>query len=373
MHEPVVWRHRLRWLAATLALIALASIAATGQQEQQGQTGQQGQGGRPRRVSPDPKDQKQQKPAEPANPTPPATQPTKKPVTAPPEKTDEQPAESIRISSNLVAVPVSVTDAAGNPVKNLTAQQFHLDEEGERQGVSILGQPGQTPIDLALLFDVSGSVLDLFNFEQQAAARFLRTAIQPNDAVSLFTIALTTKLIVPRTQNVETAVAGTMSIAPTKAATAFFDAVGTAAQYLGKNPGAGMRRVLVVISDGEDNQSETFRLEEAVRELQRNDCLYYSINPSGPSIRLNIISQKGQDAMIALAAETGGVAFLPQKLEDLDAIFRQIVAELQTQYLVGYYSNNEATDGKFRRITARIVGRPELRVRARQGYYAPKE
>lgn len=366
MHKPVVWRHRLRWLAATAALIVLASIGATGKQ---GQTGQQGEQARPRRVTPDPK----QKPAQPANPTPPPTQPGKKPVTAQPQKTDEQPAESIRISSNLVAVPVSVTDASGNPVKNLTAQQFQLDEEGERQSIQLLGQPGQTPVDLALLFDVSGSVLDLFNFEQQAASRFLRTVIKPNDTASVFTIALTPKLIVPRTQIVETAVAGTMSLAPTKSATAFFDAIGAAAQYLGKNPTPGTRRVLIVISDGEDNQSDHFRLEEAVRELQRNDCLYYSINPSGPSIRLNKISQKGQDVMVALAAETGGVAFLPQKVEDLDAIFRQIVAELQTQYLLGYYPNNEATDGKFRRITARIAGRPELRVRARQGYYAPKE
>jgi VWFA-related protein len=149
--------------------------------------------------------------------------------------------------------------------------------------------------------------------------------------------------------------------------------VAAAAQYLGQQSTPGVRRVLVVISDGEDNQSERFRLEGTLRELQRNDCIFYSINPSGPSIRLNKISQRGHDGMVALAAETGGVAFLPDKLEELDRIFRQIAAELQTQYLLGYYSTNEASDGKFRRITVRVPQRQDLRVRSRQGYYAPKE
>lgn len=352
------------WRALALsALLLTAPVALTGQTSPQG---------RPRRVTPEQqKEQKaEQKPAVPA-PTTPAAQGEK---TAKPEReTAEEPTESIRISSNLVSVPVSVTDASGQPVKNLTAQQFRLDEEGEKQTISLLGEPGKTPVELALLFDVSGSVHERFRFEQQAAAKFLRTVTKPQDQVSVFSISLTPRMIVARTMDVEQAVAGTMSIAPTKEPTAFFDAVGLAAQYLGKNAAPGSRRVLVVISDGEDNQSERFRLEEVLRELQRNDCLYYSINPSGPSIRLNKISQKGQDSMIALAAETGGVAFLPEKLEDLDNIFRQIAGELQAQYMLGYYSTNETTDGKFRRITARIVGHPELRVRARQGYYAPRE
>ena len=327
--------------------------------------------GRPRRVTPDPS--KTVPPKETTQPKSAPQTPPAKPPQKPSTPVVEEASEAIRISSNLVSVPVSVTDAAGQPVKSLTLPQFHLDEEGQKQTIVLLGEPGKTPVDLVLLFDVSGSVLERFQFEQQAAARFLRAVARPDDLMSVFSIALTPKLIVPRTRDLERAVAGTMSLAPTKEATAFFDAIGTAAQYLGKNASPGARRVLVVISDGEDNQSERFRLEEALRELQRNDCLYYSINPSGPSIRLNKISQKGQDSMIALAAETGGVAFLPERLEDLDKIFRQIAGELQAQYILGYYSTNEATDGKFRRITARVDGRPELRVRARQGYYAPRE
>ena len=362
------------WLTAFLlfALTAFPCVGAFGSQSQS----------RPRRVTPTTPEQTpaqkapppEKKTAETKPPSPQTPPPsTEKPPTQPPRQVIEESSEAIRISSNLVSVPVSVTDATGQPVKNLSLQQFQLDEEGQKQTISLLGEPGKTPVDLALLFDVSGSVHEKFRFEQQAAAKFLRTVAKPDDLMSVFSIALRPRMVVPRTPDLELAVAGTVSLSPTKEPTAFFDAIATAAQYLGKNGTPGARRVLIVISDGEDNLSERFHLEEALTELQRNDCLFYSINPSGPSIRLNKVSQKGQDAMIALAAETGGVAFLPEKLEDLDTIFRQIAGELQAQYILGYYSTNEATDGKFRRITARISGHPELRVRARQGYYAPRE
>ncbi len=172
--------------------------------------------------------------------------------------------------------------------------------------------------------------------------------------------------------NVDKIITSVMDMTPTKEATAFFDSVVEAAHYLGNMSEPGRRRVLIVISDGEDNFSENYRLTEALRELQRTDCVFYSINPSGPSIRLDKISMKGQDGMISLASVTGGAAFLPDKLEDLDAVFRQITAELQAQYLLGYYSSDERTDGGYRRINVRVAKRADLRVRARKGYYAPK-
>jgi Ca-activated chloride channel homolog len=82
---------------------------------------------------------------------------------------------------------------------------------------------------------------------------------------------------------------------------------------------------------------------------------------------------RGHDGMTTLANDTGGVAFLPDKDEDLEKVFKQISAELQAQYLLGYYSTNETNDGKFRRIKIQLPKHPGLRIRARQGYYAPKE
>jgi Ca-activated chloride channel family protein len=293
-----------------------------------------------------------------------------------PQKTKPTPepeAEIIRINTNLVAVPVSVTDAEGNPVRNLKTEDFQLEEEGVQQTVQSLGEPGKTPIELALLFDVSRSVRNRFDFERETAGRFLKEVIKPGDAVTVFSIGSAPKLSVQRTENVDSAIASTTAILPDEPSTAFFDTVVRASHHLNVSSNPGVRRVMVVLSDGEDTNSERFRLGDATRELQRADALFYAINPSGPSIRLNKISTKGHDGMIALANETGGVAFLPDKIEDLTKVFNQITSELQAQYLLGYDSSAEKNDGKFRRITVRVPKRPELRIRARTGYYAPKD
>jgi Ca-activated chloride channel homolog len=315
-----------------------------------------------------------QKPGE--SQTKPAPKPTPTPGAAQPQKPETPPAQeqdvSIKINSNLVAVPVSVTDASGEPVSNLAADDFRVEEEGKEQQVVALGEPGKTPVELTLLFDVSGSVYERFQFQQQAASRFLKEVLKPNDAASIFTIGLRPKLVHPRVVGVDKAVAAALAVNPTKEATAFFDTVVEAALYLGKTAEAGSRRVIVVISDGEDTVSENYRLDDALKELQRADCLFYSINPSGPSIHLNKISIKGHDGMVSLASTTGGAAFLPDGDAALDKVFRQIAAELQAQYLLGYYAPDERADGAFRRITVRVPKRPDLRVRARQGYYAPK-
>jgi Ca-activated chloride channel family protein len=316
-----------------------------------------------------------QGPVESQNKPPPKPTPT--PVTVqPPKKAETPPAqeqnETIKINSSLVAIPVSVTDATGQPVRNLTVEDFQVEEEGKLQQVVTLGEPGKTPVELALLFDVSGSVFERFQFQQQAASRFLKEVLKPNDAASIFTIGLRPKLVQSRAVSVDKAVAAALAVNPTKEATAFFDTVVEAAKHLSKTAEPGARRVIVVISDGEDTLSENFGRGDALRELQRADCLFYSINPSGSSIRLNVISLKAQEGLVTLASATGGAAFLPDSNEDLNKVFRQIAAELQAQYLLGYYSPDERADGGFRRITVRVPKRPGLRVRARQGYYAPK-
>jgi VWFA-related protein len=301
-------------------------------------------------------------------PTPGAVKSPKKNETTP----AEEQGETIKINSSLVAVPVSVTDVSGEPVLNLAADDFRVEEEGKAQQVVALGEPGKTPVELSLLFDVSGSVFGRFQFQQKAASKFLKEVLKPNDATSIFTIGLRPKLVYPRVVGVDKAVAAALAVNPTKEATAFFDTVVEAAKYLGSTAESGARRAIVVISDGEDTLSERFGRSDALRELQRADCLFYSINPSGPSIHLNVISSKAQDGMVMLASATGGAAFLPDGDGALDKVFRQIAAELQAQYLLGYYSPDERSDGAFRRITVRVPKRPELRVRARQGYYAPK-
>lgn len=304
--------------------------------------------------------QPEQKPAE------------QKPGQPPTKQPDPEP-ETIRISSRLVTVPVSVTDANGNPIRNLTAEDFVVEEDGVVQQVQTMGEPGKTPLEMVLLFDVSRSIRNRFDFEREAASRFVHQVLKQGDGISIFAIGTTPKLAVPRTENIEKAVNGAVGIQPTEDSTAFYDTIVKAAQHISDSSNPEVRRVMVVLSDGEDTNSVRFKLGDALTELQRAECLFYSINPSGPSIFLNRISVKGQDGMFKLATETGGMAFLPDKIEDLTQVFNQIAAELQAQYLLGYYSTNETNDGKFRRIRVKAAKNHELRIRARNGYFAPKE
>jgi Ca-activated chloride channel family protein len=290
----------------------------------------------------------------------------------PPESRAQDSIGTIKIDSSLVEVPVSVTDAAGRPVRNLTARDFQLEENGRPQQIIRLGDPGVAPVEIALLFDITASVFDLFQIERQAALRFLKEAIKPNDAVSIFTIGIRPRLVRSRAVGVDLAVKAAMGIEPTKEPTAFFDTVAEAARYLRRTAAPGAKRVIVVISDGEDMQSANHTVGDAMDELQRSDCLFYSINPSGSSIRLNKISLRAQNDLDSLASATGGSAFLLEGAGDLDEAFSQIASDLRAQYLLGYYSTAESADGRFRRITVRTPRRPDLRLRARQGYYASK-
>jgi Ca-activated chloride channel family protein len=325
-----------------------------------------------RRLEQNPAEQSPESSKSQEKPKPVPSEPASKSPKTPPGAAELE-AESIRIDSSLVVVPVSVTDHLGQPIRDLNASDFILEEEGVRQQVQTLGDPGKTPIELALLFDVSRSVRSRFDFEKTAAGRFLEVVLKPGDFASVFSIGRTAHLTVERTDSAESAIAKTLAIEPTDEATAFFDTVVAAAQYIEKNAPTGARRVMVVISDGEDNNSELNQLRDALRETQSSNALFYSINPSGPSIRLNRMSIRGHDGMVRLANDTGGMAFLPDKIEDLTQVFAHIAAELQAQYLLGYYPNNDQNDGKFRRITVRIDKQSELRVRSRNGYYAPKE
>lgn len=275
----------------------------------------------------------------------------------------------IRITSNLVVVPVSVTDAKGELVRGLTAADFRLEEEGRRQEIARVGDPEEVPIELVLLFDVSGSVNARFAFEREAASRFLKTVLKPTDRAAVFAVDAAPRLISERA-SVDAASQKLLAVEPTKGSTAFYDSVVEAAQYLRRTSPPQHRRVIVCLSDGDDFYSDKIKsLALVLPEVQRADAIFYSINPSGKSIWLNTRSRRGQSELQQLATATGGAAFLPDLLEDLDAVFRQIATELRSQYLLQYYSSSNSGNNAFIRINVRTPARAGLRVRARQGYY----
>jgi VWFA-related protein len=110
------------------------------------------------------------------------------------------------------------------------------------------------------------------------------------------------------------------------------------------------------------------------KTVQQADAIFYSVNPGGPSIKLNQIAMRAERGMETIAEATGGTAFVPDSDKDLDRVFRQVAAELRGQYLLQYYSDSEkAPAGQFRRIKVAVPARIDVRVRARQGYYPKKQ
>ncbi len=346
---------------------------------------------------------------------------TPKPTATP--AADDDDGEVIRVDSRLVVVPVSVTDAAGQPVLGLKAQDFRILEENKRQEIAQVSDAEKVPLEIAILFDVSASTDAMFQFEQETAAKFLQEVMRPEDRATIFSIGERPNLIQPRDTADKSAVS-VKRIQPTKQFTAFYDTVKAAADYLQKNAPQGRRKVIVVISDGEDTNSEgvrrgfasvytslgkeintisseklrnllgskrdEIRTKEQARvlqNLQNADAVFYSINPSGGSLQLNKISQFGQSNLQKFADQTGGTAFLPKfqpitlkdnlqnsynakfNQETLTKIFRQLASELQAQYLVQYYSESNFPLDKYVKLDVGLQNTNNLRVRARQGYF----
>lgn len=329
-----------------------------------------------------------------------------KPTPTPKPVEPEVITDVIRTDSNLVMVPVSVTDQQGQAVQGLKVADFRLEEEGKQQEISGIGDPEQVPLAIALLFDISSSTSQkgFFASQQNAAATFLKLVMKPADRAAIFTITDKATMIQPLA-SADTSAAKMLTIpaATTPVPTAFYDTVAAASKYLMESAPSNFRRVIVVLSDGDDNFSEQIRelsIAEAravqsgqqtvagtraglqqrhqravayvQKAVQQADVIFYSVNPGGPSVKLNQIAMRAERGMEAIAETTGGTAFLPDSDADLERVFRQVAAELRGQYLLQYYANAEAGAGQFRRIQVAVPARNDVRVRARQGYYSKK-
>ncbi len=344
------------------------------------------------------------------------TQPT------PPQKKAEEE-EVIKIDSRLVVVPVSVLDASGQAVLGLKAQDFSVLEDNKSQEIAQVSDADKVPLEIALLFDVSASTDSMFKLEQEIAANFLQEVMRSEDRATIFTVGERPIIVQARDSAQKSAIA-IRTIQPTKQFTAFFDTVSTASEYLQKNAATGRRKVIIVISDGEDTNSDRIRqaidngyrklgekintldskklyeftranrdaandkeLTRVMKTLQNTDAVFYSINPAGNSFQLNKMSVKGQNNLQKFADETGGTAFLPKILpinlkndsqnsqnkrtnqELLVKIFRQLANELQAQYLVQYYSEADFPQNKYVKLDVGLKTPQNFRLRARRGYF----
>lgn len=347
----------------------------------------------------------------------PVPAPTATPVPKVPVADDD---EIIKVESRLVIVPVSVTNAAGEPVLGLKAQDFRVSEENKPQVIDQVGDAETVPLEIALLIDVSGSVNPLFDFEKKAAAQFLQSVMKADDRATIFLIGDQPQSAKTR-ENSSQAAERLRTVVLSGKFTAFYDTVLAAANFLMKNAPVRSRRVILALTDGEDNWSDLTREAEKatyrnvdvnsltqekrnqlaaqtdvahrkaqitiLRGLQNADTVFYAINPAGASYRLNKISLRAQNGLGSFADETGGTAFTP-KFQPLDTkdtlqnssnarknentleqIFRQLANELRAQYLVQYYSETDFPMNRYVKLSVGLQNQSNNRVRARQGYY----
>jgi len=275
----------------------------------------------------------------------------------------------IRVNSSLVSVPVSVTDISGQGITNLKIEDFRLTEDGKPAEISRLSDSGQSNLNIALLFDVSGSLHNNFEFEQNAATDFLKKIWRDEDAVTIISFDEQVEVLLKNSDNLQEAMWTLRQLRPTEKPTSFFDSVILATQLIDQYASEENRQAIIVITDGADNTSSG-SLAMALSEMQRRNVVFYAINPSGASIRLNRINMKGQENLEEIAKATGGDVFVSDDAGDLEDIFNKIEIELRAQYLLHYYSLNSNMDGRFHKIDVSIPKQPVLNIRARPGFLA---
>ena len=272
----------------------------------------------------------------------------------------------IRVDTNLVLIPVSVTDAGNHPIVGIEARQFRVFESNvEQEVVSV--STDDTPVSVAIVFDGSASMKSKLPKAREAVVEFLRSA-NPDDEFLLVNFASSAEVAVPWTTN-GSEIQNRLMYATTKGRTALLDAIHLAMDSMrdARNP----RKALLIISDGGDNNSRYTKTEirDAMRET---DVWVYAIGvyPNGPVI-LPEEERGGPLLLSQLAEQTGGRHFAVFDAKDLPQVAVKIGLELRNQYLVGYRPSTVQPDGKYHKVQVKLVNTRNAQLSWRPGYYAP--
>jgi len=276
---------------------------------------------------------------------------------------------TIRKRVDEVNVLFIATDKHGKFVRNLNQTDFNfLDDHKPVQSIVNFRRETDLPLQLGLLVDVSGSVHTRFDFEQDAATSFLQHVLRAGFDKA-FVMGFNAKQDVTQdfTDDVQRLSQGVRSLHD-GGGTALYDAIYHAChdKLLKQQSDRPVRKALIVLSDGDDNQSE-YTLMQAVEMAQRAEVIIYAISTDDSGLIL-----RGDKNLDKLAAATGGRAFFPFKMKDIKNSFAAIEDELRSQYVVSYHPADFNADGRFRTIEISAL-KKDLQVRARQGYYAPRQ
>jgi len=276
----------------------------------------------------------------------------------------------IRKRVDEVNVVFTVTDKRDHFVKDLTQNDFRV-VDNNKPALSIQSFSRQTnlPLRVGLLIDASNSVRDRFKFEQEAAIEFLNQIVRPKyDKAFVIGFDTTPEVTQDFTDDTQ-ALSHGVRMLRAGGGTAMYDAIYFACRDKLMNADKGelaTRRAIILLSDGEDNQSRVSR-EEAVEMAQRAEVIIYAISTNTSGIKL-----RGDKILEYFAEQTGGKAFFPFKIEDVANAFTEISDELRSQYAISYKPADFVPDGKYRRIEI-LAENKKYHVRARKGYYAPRQ
>ncbi len=286
-------------------------------------------------------------------------------ATLPPPPTASE--EVIQIESNLVNMFFTVRDGKGRLVKNLRPNQLRVTDNGQPQAITHFAEEVDGPLALAVVFDKSASVESHFAFQRQATMDFLRSTLRPDkDRVALITFDKDPRVAAPfthRVADIEKALAG---LKP-EGGSALFEAARLAIEEELSDAGP-VRKVLILVTDGEDTVSWTTRAEVSTLALSENVIVYtLGVQPDGPGAH-----RRARRDLQRLGDETGGQAFFPSRdPKELAELFKRLEEELRHQYSLGYLL--PPPDGRsFHRVEI-STSRKNHRVRGRRGYYTSTE
>jgi VWFA-related protein len=289
-------------------------------------------------------------------------QPAQKPAAA------DAPDTRIILEVNRVDMLFTVTDKKGRFITDLGKEDFQVIENKRPQTIAEFSAESDLPLRIAILVDTSNSIRDRFRFEQQAAIDFINSVIRPRqDKAMIVSFDSSAELVSDLIDSPDKLAEAIRSLRP-GGGTALYDALYYACRdklQLDK-PKYRFRRAVIIVSDGDDNQSRVSR-DQALEMAQKADAVVYCI-----STNISRIESDGDKVLKYLARETGGQSFFPFKAEDLAQSFENIANELRHQYAIFYRPDPFRTDGLYHTVDLRVKSRKDVIVRARKGYYAPK-
>jgi Ca-activated chloride channel homolog len=304
--------------------------------------------------------------------------------TAPPPAAPQNPIPSkqtpiISITTGAVHLVATVADRHHNLVKDLDQNDFKVFEDDQQQKITFFGRETNLPLRIAVLLDTSNSIRPRLKFEQEAAIDFLSNVIRRGkDQAFLMTFDNEPEVIQDYTDNVDV-LSRAIESQRAGGGTALRDAIYLATAKLAKAPlppppDLQIRRVMVVISDGDDNLSDHSK-SETLESVERGEVAIYSISTSTDWLAVDTDQPKkymktpGDTVLEEFADLSGGRVFFPYKVDDLEESFQDIGTELRSQYFVAYAPTNADFNGRYRKIRVE-VDRKGLIVRTRKGYYA---